>query len=87
MIYGIHQEDIDLLKNAGISDDDMQHSIKVAGKALESRFEEILRTYPTYGKNEITLNRYLGYHREIQGLMNKPDDKSIHTDHLCKIRS
>ena len=35
----------------------------------ESRFEEILRTYPKYGKNAITLNRYLGYHREIQGLM------------------
>jgi uncharacterized protein len=35
----------------------------------EERFEEILRTYPKYGKNEITLNRYLGYHREIQGLM------------------
>lgn len=37
----------------------------------ENRFEEILRTYPKYGKNEITLNRYLGYHREIQGLMKK----------------
>jgi uncharacterized protein len=35
----------------------------------ETRFEEILRTYAKYGKNEITLNRYLGYHREIQGLM------------------
>ena len=35
----------------------------------ETRFEEILRTYPKYGKNAITLNRYLGYHREIQGLM------------------
>jgi uncharacterized protein len=37
----------------------------------EERFEEILRSYPKYGKNEITLNRYLGYHREIQGLMKK----------------
>ena len=37
----------------------------------EERFDEILRTYPKYGKNEITLNRYLGYHREIQGLMKK----------------
>jgi uncharacterized protein len=35
----------------------------------ETRFEEILRTYPKYGKNAITLERYLGYHREIQGLM------------------
>ena len=37
----------------------------------ETRYEEILRTYPKYGKNELTLNRYLEYHREIQGLMNK----------------
>lgn len=37
----------------------------------EERFEEILRTYPKYGKNELTLNRYLGYHREIQALMKK----------------
>jgi uncharacterized protein len=35
----------------------------------EERFEEILKTYPKYGKNEKTLNRYLGYHREIQGLI------------------
>jgi uncharacterized protein len=35
----------------------------------EDRFEEILRTYPKYGKNQATLERYLGYHREIQGLM------------------
>jgi len=35
----------------------------------EERFEEILRTYPKYGKNEITLNRYLGYHRELQGII------------------
>lgn len=38
----------------------------------ESCFEEILRAYPKYGKNETTLIRYLGYHREIQGLINKP---------------
>jgi uncharacterized protein len=37
----------------------------------EDRFEDILRNYPKYGKNEITLNRYLGYHREIQGLMKR----------------
>ncbi|MEW6599534.1 MAG: HDIG domain-containing metalloprotein [Nitrospirota bacterium] len=35
----------------------------------EKRFEEILRGYPKYGKNDITLKRYLGYHAEIQGLM------------------
>jgi len=37
----------------------------------EERFEEILRTYPAYGKNKITLDRYLGYHREIQYLMKR----------------
>lgn len=37
----------------------------------EKRFEEILRGYPKYGKNEKTLNRYLRYHGEIQSLMAK----------------
>lgn len=37
----------------------------------EERFEEILKTYPKYGKNEKTLHRYLDYHREIQGLIKK----------------
>jgi len=37
----------------------------------EERFEEILREFPKYGKNDITLSRYLNYHREIQGLMNQ----------------
>ncbi len=40
-------------------------------KEAEERFEEILKTYPEYGKNEKTLNRYIGYHREIQELMKK----------------
>jgi len=44
--------------------------IKAPGEA-EARFEEILRKYPKYGKNSITLERYVGYHREIQGLMHK----------------
>jgi uncharacterized protein len=35
----------------------------------ETRFEEILKQYPKYGKNEKTLQRYLRYHKEIQGLM------------------
>ena len=35
----------------------------------EERFEEILQTIPKYGKNDITLTRYLGYHREIQNLL------------------
>ena len=36
----------------------------------EEQFEEILRTIPKYGKNDITLARYLNYHREIQDLVN-----------------
>ena len=36
----------------------------------EENFEEILRTHVKYGKNDITLARYLEYHREIQGLIN-----------------
>lgn len=40
-------------------------------KEAEDRFEEILRGYPKYGKNSITLQRYLGYHREIQGLIKR----------------
>jgi uncharacterized protein len=35
----------------------------------EERFAEILTTIVRYGKNEITLNRYLRYHQEIQGLI------------------
>lgn len=35
----------------------------------EERFEEILRDFPRYGKNQITLERYLGYHAEIQVLV------------------
>jgi rhodanese-related sulfurtransferase len=35
----------------------------------EERFVSILKEIPKYGKNEITLNRYLGYHEEIQGLI------------------
>ncbi len=38
-------------------------------REAEERFEEILRSEPKYGKNAVTLERYLGYHREIQGLM------------------
>lgn len=38
-------------------------------REAERRFEEILRDYPKYGKNEITLQRYVRYHREIQGLI------------------
>jgi hypothetical protein len=37
----------------------------------ENRFEEILKTIPRYGKNDLTLERYPGYHKEIQGLINR----------------
>ena len=37
-------------------------------REAEERFEEILKTIPKYGKNDKTLERYLGYHREIQDL-------------------
>ncbi len=35
----------------------------------ETRFVAILTEIPKYGKNEITLGRYLRYHEEIQGLI------------------
>jgi uncharacterized protein len=46
--------------------------IDLGGDELEAerRFDDILRDYPRYGKTAATLNRYLGYHEEIQGLMN-----------------
>ncbi len=40
-------------------------------REAEERFEEILREYPKYGKNEKTMNRYFQYHREIQQLMGR----------------
>ncbi len=46
---------------------------KIVSSELEAemRFEKILRKYQKYGKNEKTLNRYLDYQNEIQGLMIK----------------
>ena len=41
------------------------------GPEAEERFEEILATNVRYGKNQTTLERYLCYHREIQGLIGK----------------
>ena len=35
----------------------------------EARFKEILADNIKYGKNDITRQRYLGYHEEIQGLI------------------
>ncbi|MEK6692553.1 MAG: HDIG domain-containing metalloprotein [Nitrospirota bacterium] len=49
----------------------MDGIVDIGGDELEAerRFEEILMEYPKYGKNKKTLNRYLEYHREMQGLM------------------
>ncbi len=35
----------------------------------EERFKDILADNVQYGKNDITMQRYFGYHDEIQGLM------------------
>jgi uncharacterized protein len=43
----------------------------------EDRFEEILTQNMKYRKNDLTLKRYLGYHREIQGLMRKTDENQL----------
>ncbi|MDQ7788201.1 MAG: HDIG domain-containing protein [Thermodesulfovibrionales bacterium] len=40
-------------------------------REAERRFEQILKEYPKYGKNFKTLQRYLGYHQEIQALIKK----------------
>jgi uncharacterized protein len=40
-------------------------------REAEDRFEEILAEIPRYGKNDKTMARYLGYHREIQSLMRR----------------
>ncbi|MBI5599637.1 MAG: HDIG domain-containing protein [Deltaproteobacteria bacterium] len=37
----------------------------------ETGFVEILKNHLRYGKNEKTLGRYLSYHKEIQGLINR----------------
>jgi uncharacterized protein len=38
-------------------------------REAEDRFEEFIRNVPKYYKNQVTYERYLGYHREIQELM------------------
>ena len=43
--------------------------VAATGEEAEKRFEEILTDNVKYGKNDITLKRYLVYHREIQALM------------------
>ncbi len=43
--------------------------IVASEEEAEARFEEILANNVRYGKNALTLERYLGYHREIQRLI------------------
>lgn len=43
----------------------------------EARFEEILRNNIRYGKNALTLERYLGYHREIQDLIRNASENRM----------
>ncbi len=47
---------------------DPNHNVASEEEA-EARFEEILANNVRYGKNALTLERYLGYHREIQRLI------------------
>jgi hypothetical protein len=49
----------------------MQNPTVIIDNKAERRFEEILKEYPKYGKNYKTLQRYLGYHQEIQRLMKR----------------
>ena len=42
----------------------------------EEDFEHLLVRHPKYGKNDITRERYIGYHREIQGLIRNADEKT-----------
>jgi uncharacterized protein len=47
--------------------------VDIGGDEFEAEkgFEQILKEYPKYGKNFKTLQRYLGYHREIQELIRR----------------
>ncbi len=64
--YTISSADIEMLHASGVSEDIVSIDDEIEA---EERFEEILRTIPKYGKNDRTLSRYLGYHREIQSLL------------------
>jgi uncharacterized protein len=54
--------------------------VDIGGIELEAerRFMEILKDYPKYGKNPKTLERYLGYHQEIQGFISEEAEKEAH---------
>lgn len=60
--FGVRDADVEVLRKAGVVEKECQ---------AEERFEEILTQNIKYGKNDLTLQRYLGYHREIQSLMRK----------------
>lgn len=57
--------------------------VKIEEEAeAEKRFAQILKEYPKYGKNEKTLNRYLAYHEEIQGLI---EGRIVNAEQLKKL--
>jgi hypothetical protein len=51
--YTISSVDIDLLRVSGVAEDIVSIDEEIEA---EERFEEILRTIPKYGKNDITLS-------------------------------
>jgi uncharacterized protein len=88
-LYRVTNADVELLRKAGVNEDDIRHCLAVAGKALEiacrtgteldleligrgALFHDLGKSKThaiEHGKNDITLKRYLDYHREIQAMM------------------
>ena len=60
-------------------------------KEAEEDFENLLVKHPKYGKNNITRERYIGYHREIQKLARNASEKkggiTMDSAKMCPITS
>jgi uncharacterized protein len=71
--YTLHKLEERIIIYADRLVDIITEDIVTIGEEVEAedRFEEILRTIPKYGKNETTMQRYVDYHREIQGMMSR----------------
>jgi uncharacterized protein len=67
--YGLKRTEEKIVIYADRLVDIITDGVVKAEEEAERRFVEILTTNIKYGKNDITLRRYLGYHREIQALM------------------
>jgi uncharacterized protein len=67
--YGLKRTEEKIVIYADRLVDIITDGVVKAEEEAERRFVEILTTNIKYGKNDITLKRYLGYHREIQALM------------------